>query len=661
MFCQDGPNRRPNVPRRLSSIGDDNCCDKRLRMNDISRILFLLCALALSAGGCATLRGSYEPTYAGPTSSDQAMQYFIKAKVFEAQHNYLGAIVALRNAADLDPTSPTIYARLAYNYQRIDDAEVAVHFALKGLALDGSQVRLRRLLIRILESEGDREGAIDHIEELLRYEPDNWPLYRHLAYLYFETGQTKRIAPLFKEVLAQEHVPPEVKVDIAVIFSRINQQEEAERIYRRVLAADPMVEDAWLGLAELKLAQGYRHEAIAIYREAAAHLPDSSVLDHLARLMVTERDLEDILAEESAEVLYHLGVALSEAGQYDQATLVFKRIIEMQPQTVEQWTDLARYYIYLEDYDSATAVLSQAAEAMPDSSHIYLYWGTALEKTERYDEAIAVYQRGLQHLPDAVELYLYWGLALEQQDAWAEAIDVYRQALAASPGHAALHVRWGISLGRQEQWEDSLAQYETAASLDSAYSPTFLHWGIALEELEHWEAALEKLNEAVVVANNKSRVLFYLGSCYEQASRKLDRDEYFDRAVETFQRLLEIEPNDAYALNYLGYMYADKGVRLTEAVALLEKAIALQPDNSAFLDSIGWAYFRLGELAQAEHYLQQALDHIDEGDPEEQAVIFDHAGDIANALDKMDEARVHWLKVLELAPDNEEVQRKLLP
>ncbi len=630
-------------------------------MNNVSHLLPLLCALALSAGGCAGLRSHSAPAPAEPTASDQAMRYFVKAKVFESQHNYLGAIVALRSAADLDPTSPTIYARLAYNYQRIDDPHMAVHFARKGLALDGSQVRLRRLLIRILESEGDREGAIDHIEELLRYEPDNWPLYRHLAYLYFESGQTERIGSLFNEVLAQEQVSPEVEVDIAGIFSRISLQKEAERIYHRVLAADPTVEDAWLGLAELKLAQGHRHEAIAIYREAAGHLPDSSIPYYLARLMVTEHDLEEILAEEGAEVLYHLGMALSEAGKYDQATLVFKRIVEMQPQTVEQWTDLARYYIYLEDYDSATSVLSQAAEAMPDSSEIYLYWGTALESTGRYDEAIAVYQRGLEHLPDAVEIYLYWGLALEQQDAWAEAIGVYRQALAVSPGEAALHVRWGISLGRQGQWEDALAQYETAASIDSVYSPTFLHWGIALEELERWEAALEKLNQAVALANDKSRVLFYLGSCYEQASRKLGRDEYFDRAVGTFQRLLEIEPNDAYALNYLGYMYADKGMRLTEAVALLERAIALAPDNSAFLDSMGWAYFRLGELAQAEHYLQQALEQMDEGDPEEQAVIFDHAGDIASALGKTDEARTHWQKVLELAPDNEEVRRKLLP
>lgn len=630
-------------------------------MNNVSHLLPLLCVLALSAGGCAGLRGHNAPAPAGPTNADQAMQYFVKAKVFEAQHNYFGAIVALRSAADLDPASPTIYARLAYNYQRIDDPLMAAHFAHASLALEGSQVRLRRMLIRLLEREGDRERAIGHIEQLLRYEPDNWPLYRHLAYLYFETGQPEQIAPLFEGVLAQEQVPPEVAVDIAGIFFRINRQKEAERIYHRVLAADPEVEDAWLGLAELKLAQEHRHEAIAIYRKAARHLPDSSVPYYLARLMVTEHDLEDILAEEGAEVLYHLGVALSEAGQYDQATLVFKRIVEMQPQTVEQWTDLVRYYIYLEDYDSATAVLGQAAQAMPDSSEIYLYWGTVLENTEHYDEAIAVYQRGLERLPDAIDIYLYWGLALEQQDAWAEAIDVYRQALAVAPDDAVLHVRWGIGLGRQGQWEAALAQYATAAALDSAYSPTFLHWGIALEELERWEAALEKLHQAVALAGDKSHALFYLGSCYEQASRKLGRDEYFDRAIETFQRLLAIDPNDAYALNYLGYMYADKGMRLTEAVELLEKAIAIEPDNSAFLDSMGWAYFRLGELAQAEHYLQQALEQMDEGDPEEQAVIFDHAGDIASALGKPGEARAHWQKVLELAPDNEEVRRKLLP
>ena len=627
-------------------------------MHRTTHILLLCCALA--AGGCAGPWGLKRDS--ADEDKRRAMQYFIKAKVFEAQDNHLGAIVALRSAADLDPTSPTIYAQLAHNYQRIEDMRMAAHFARAGLALDPGRLPLRRLLIQLLEREGDHFGAIEQIEVLLQYEADNWPLYRHLAYLYLETGQAARITSMFKGVLARADAPAAVRVDIAGVFARIGQKEEAERIYLQVLEHEPDAEDAWLGLAELKLSQGHRNEAMVIYRRAAAQLPDSSMIFYyLARLLATEHDLEEILAEEDAGLLYRLGLALSEAGKHDQAKLVFERIVGMQPQTVEHWLDLARYYIYLENNDQAYAVLAKAVAAMPDSSEIYLFWGTALEGQGRFDEAIVVYRRGLEVLPASEELYLYWGIALEQQDAWGEAVEVYQQALAVLPGYGGLHVRWGISLGQQDDWEGALEQYAAAAAADSLHGEAFLHWGIALERLERWEEAIVRLERAVVLESDKSHALFYLGSCYEQASRHLGAEDYFDRAVEVFERLLEIDPNDSYALNYLGYMYADKGTRLEEAVELLSRAISLDPDNSAFLDSLGWAYFRLGEFEQAERYLDQALALMGEDEPEEQAVIFDHAGDIASALGKDGEARTHWQKVLELAPDNEKVRLKLEP
>ena len=131
--------------------------------------------------------------------------------------------------------------------------------------------------------------------------------------------------------------------------------------------------------------------------------------------------------------------------------------------------------------------------------------------------------------------------------------------------------------------------------------------------------------------------------------------------METFENLLQIDPEDPYALNYLGYMYADKGTHLQEAVELLSRAIVLDPENSAFLDSMGWAYFRLGDLEQAEEYLNRALAFLGENEVDEQAVIFEHAGDIANALGKDKEARMHWQKVLELTPENKEVRLKLVP
>jgi len=591
------------------------------------------------------------------------MQYFIKAKVCEAQKNYLGAIVALRSAADLDTTSPTIYTQLALDYRQIGDERMAMLFAREGLELDPGRTQLRRLLIQLLERSGNHAAAVEELEELLRREPDNWRHYRHLAYLYLETEQAERITPLFKRVLERDDAPVEVRIDIASVFSRIGQHARAERIYIQILEEHPDVEDAWLGLAELHLSQGKREQAISCYRQAAQMLTESSaVFYYLARLLVTPHDLEEILETEDPRFLYRLGLAFSEAGAYDQAAVVFQHIVGLQPTNVEGWLDLARYYIYMKDYDQAGGILAQAAGAMPDSSSIYLFWGTAMEQAGRFAEAIDVYRRGLQHLPEERPLYLYWGIALEQQERWEEAIDVYRQALQLEPPDPELHVRWGIVLAQQEKWEQAMAQYQQAVALDSLRTDALLHWGIALEQQERWEEAIEKLSRAAELDEADPHVLFYLGACFEQASRQLDDEGYFARAVEAFERLLELDPDDAYTLNYLGYMYADKGVNLEEAVALLSKAVALEPDNSAFLDSMGWAYFRLGELDQAEGYLNKALQALEEEyEAEEKAVIFDHAGDIAQALGKTSQAREHWQKVLQLTPDNEAVKHKLSP
>lgn len=615
--------------------------------------------LALWVAGCATLR----PMGGSGDREDQrqAMQYFIRAKVFESQGNFMAAIVALRNAADLDPSSPTIFAQLAYNYKRIDDLDMAAHFAYEGLKLDPSDVKLRRFLVQVLEREGAHEEAVTQIEILLTYETASWPLYRHLAYLYLETGQEERIGVLFEKLLKDSKTPLEIKVDIASVFTRVGERERAEAIYASVLSKNPRVEDAWLGWADLKLSQGERQQAMQIYRNAARQLPDSSIpLYYLARLIVAEPDLEEIIREETPSVLYRLGVVLSDAGKLDLAALLFKRVVNMQPDSVEGWLDLGRYYLYLEDYEQLHSVMQQAAEVMPDSSEIYLFWATALERGGRYDRATEVYEQGIAQFPDSVQLYLYWGLLMEDMDQWEEAIEHYQRALQVVGPDVELYLRWGICLGRLSRWQEALSRYEAASEVDAEHGQVWLHWGIALQQVTRWEDAIEKLNAAVPLLPDDYNVLFYLASCYERASRELANGDYFTSAVETFRTIIEANPEDAFALNYLGYMYAEKGINLEEAVQLLLRAIAIDPNNSAFLDSLGWAYFQLGDLTEAERYLDRAIEWLDEEeDGESLAIIYDHAGDIAQAQGRRSDARGHWTRALEFDPANAQLIEKL--
>ena len=624
--------------------------------------LIALIVLCFLAGGCAgPLRYGASPKETGDEDQTQkAMKYFAEAKVAEAQKNHNAAIVALRSAADIDPTSPTIYARLAHNYAEIHDYYMAIIFAHRALELDPERLGIRHLLLQIAYRESDRDGAVQQLEALIQRDPLAWKLYFQLARLYMEMGQSARITPLFESALDHPEAPVGLKVDIADIFARSGQRTKARAIYEEVLATHPVNEDAWVGRAELEHMEGNKAAAINYYHQAGQLLPQSAIIFHnLARLLESGAELDEILAGEDMGFLYQLGLALSEAGKYEEATAVFERIVGLRPTTTEGWVDLARYYFYLDNHERAYQIFAQAAESMPDSVDIYLYWGSALEEQERFDEAIDVYLKGMTGAPDEAELYLYLGLILERQGALEQAIANYRKGLEVGAAKSPLYTRWGVALGRQDKWQEALIQYRRAVDLEAENVEALLHWGIALTRLERWEEAAERLRRTVKLAVDDTHSWFYLASCYEQAARTTGEERYFENAIEAFKSLLEIDPDDAYALNYLGYMYADKGIKLEEAVGLLQRAIGLEPTNGAFLDSLGWAYFRLGQLESAERYIDQALQALDEEEAEEKAVIFDHAGDVARDMGNKEEAQQHWQRALELDPDNEKIQRKL--
>ena len=631
--------------------------------------LFWTAAVAAghSLGGCgAPLWPGNQDSAAEEEQSRQrqrAMQYFMQAKVFEKQENPFGAIVALRSAADLDPTSPTIYARLADHYEKIEDYEQAIVFGAKALDLDPGLDELRLQLIRWYESADNPAAAAVHLEQLIAHQPARWPFYSHLARLYQETGETGRIDRLFDDLLSREDTPEDIRINISYTLSRSGQPERAEGIFREILKENPDSGEAWIGLAEIYLSRGDRERAIEHFVAAAHHLPENAaIMSELARLLDGPEDLSRFDGADPA-FLYRLGEALAAVERYELAATVFERIVRLQPDRVEARLDPARYYLHLEEHDRVDELLREAIEAMPDSVDLYLFWGQALARQERYEEAIATFRRGLERQPRNVDLLERWGYTYEQQEQYEKAIDVYRHGLAAGAPPVPMYIRWGIVLGRQERWLEALGSFSKAAgeaSDDFSLGEAYLHSGIALENLGRWQDAIEKLRQATELDSSDTIPLFYLGSCLEQASRSLpDSAAHFDAAIAAFERLIKLDPGDAYALNYLGYMYAERGIHLEEAVGLLIRAVALDPQNGAFLDSLGWAYYRLGEFEKAERFLAKAMERLVDQDDEDQAIIYDHAGDIARALGKQGEAASHWRRALELTPDDEELRRKL--
>jgi Tfp pilus assembly protein PilF len=126
----------------------------------------------------------------------------------------------------------------------------------------------------------------------------------------------------------------------------------------------------------------------------------------------------------------------------------------------------------------------------------------------------------------------------------------------------------------------------------------------------------------------------------------------FAGAESTLRDILKESPDNPIALNNLGYFLLERGERFDEALTMIRKAVDTDPTNPSFLDSLGWAYFRLGKLAEAELYLKEALRN-DSASP----TINEHLGDVFAAQSKRDQARGHWQRALDLASDEKLLTR----
>jgi Tfp pilus assembly protein PilF len=217
------------------------------------------------------------------------------------------------------------------------------------------------------------------------------------------------------------------------------------------------------------------------------------------------------------------------------------------------------------------------------------------------------------------------------------AIREAQTARAANPKDQNLAITYAMLLGDDGQTDQAVKVIRGLFQGNGGDRETYLDLA-QVEQRGHRYADAEKdAKTALSLSSQPSdqeSVWFLLGAIYDEQKHERDAEEMFRKA-------LAIEPNDALVLNYYGYMLADRGVRLDEAIAMIHRAVVADPTNGAYLDSLGWAYFKQGKLAEAQQYLEQAAAHSND-DP----TILGHLGDIYAKIGQTDRAEKTWEKAL---------------
>jgi Tfp pilus assembly protein PilF len=172
-------------------------------------------------------------------------------------------------------------------------------------------------------------------------------------------------------------------------------------------------------------------------------------------------------------------------------------------------------------------------------------------------------------------------------------------------------------------------------------------YGSTLQQLEKYEQALPLLIKSHKINPDNLNVIYSLTLVYESLQQSEQTDSLYEASIQQF-------PNNAMLLNNFSYSLSERNIRLEEALDMVKKALEIEPNNGAYLDTIGWIYYKLKNYNEAEKFIKQAIKVR-----ENSAVVFEHLGDVYYELEKYNLARESWQKALDIQPQNEELILKL--
>jgi len=175
----------------------------------------------------------------------------------------------------------------------------------------------------------------------------------------------------------------------------------------------------------------------------------------------------------------------------------------------------------------------------------------------------------------------------------------------------------------------------------------YLYLSSLYEEKKNWEAAQTTLRKGIELFPANTDLLYLLGAILEKTGS-------FEESILTMQKVLDLDPNHADALNFIGYSYADRGIRLDEAEQMIVRALEMKPDNGYILDSLGWVHFKKNNDERALHYIQKALSFL----PND-VNILEHLGDVCAKMNRIGESLEAYRKAASLDPANEALKKKI--
>ena len=607
-----------------------------------------------------------------------AYYHFMMAHMYEEMVSMYGrsdyatkAIDEYREAIENDPGSDYLNAGLAELYAKTGRIRDAVLEAQDILKRDGNNLEARRLLGRIyLRSLGDMQAgtqsqeilklAIDQYEQIVKLDPKSVEDHLLLGRLYRLNNELLKSENEFKAAVKIQPDSEEAVTTLAYLYNEEGDSAHALEVLNTV------PEKA--RTAKLYSALGYTYEQEKEYKQAVEAYRKSTELDH-----------------DNLDAVRGLAQNLMNDGQTEAALEQYKAIVDADPSDAQTYMRIAEIDRRNGKFDQAMEALKKANSVVPDSLEVQYNMAVIDEAQGKYDEAIQILndlltktehtegdystsdknnravflerlgtiyrEAGKTQLADqtfrkmldlgddnAVRGYQQLIETYRDNKQWQQATTVADEAAKKFPDDRGLQMVAASQQADMGNPQPAIVRVRGLLKGNADDREVYIALAQMYSRIKDWDDAEESINKAIELSSkpeDKEYAWFVAGSIYE-------RQKKYDKAEESFHKVLADDPKDAMTLNYLGYMLADRGTRLDEALGYIRRAVALDPQNGAYLDSLGWVYYKMGNYELAEENLRRASERMGD-DP----TIHDHLGELYMKTGRVKLAATHWERSLD--------------
>jgi tetratricopeptide (TPR) repeat protein len=619
-------------------------------------------------------------------NKSEAYFHFSMGRMLEESGDSLKALDEFKKALQLDPQSSSLRLEMANVHLRKRNLRAALQEAEAAVRLDNANIEAHRLLatiyLAILKNEdpnrnssagdylkksiqeyetivkldtsdseallnlsglyredGQTEKAIGTLQKYLAQVPSSEAGLSYLSQIYAEQGKFEDALSALKKALEGNPNSPAILAQLAFTYEQAKDFKNAVVYYRLAIAADEDSLNLRKGLAQVLIDNGQEDEAEKEYLKIVEADPDEGVaflrLGQIYRDRgESEKALENFnkanaILVGNYEVAFNIALLYEQTGKYEKAEEGFKQLLKLTEKT-------------------------SGTYSVPEKQNrtVFLYHaGLVAQQLEKYTQAIEFFSQIKSLNPDGdnrADLNIIDTFRMARQ--LDKSLDLCDASIKASPGESDFKILRAELLAESGKVQQALQELQNLLTKSTEDARVYTAMVSILQKEKKYQEAQKILEGCKEYFKNKEQYSFLLGANYE-------RMKEWKKAEDTFLEILQTDPKNVACANYLGYMWADQNTKLDEALELLKKAVKQDPNNGAYLDSLGWVYFRLNQFDQAELYLKKALERVRK-DP----TIHEHLGDLYLQKGQLEKSLTAYEQAIFHNQDEEEtrkVQKKL--